>query len=111
MDYELELKKQKNLQNIIFVVGIFFWPLWVLNIGRGKIIKDLEMKVFKMKIKGCKEIKIDFDRTLLISLLRSMKNDPKTFYKGKEVKEVWFDKTKLKPKYIFIYVLDEKTGA
>lgn len=103
MDYNLELMKAKRKRTIIMVLGCLFFPIWLLNIGSGKIIKDLERKARNSKLKGCEVLTIKFDRALL-KQLKSQLETGETFYKGQKVVDVEMDMTKLRPKTMDIIV-------
>lgn len=107
MNYELELKKQKNLYKIFFILGFLFFPIWLLNIGRGKIIKELEREVSRQRLQGTRKICINFDRALLRTLNSTLEAGIETYYHGARVKEVYYDKTKINPKTLEIYVVEE----
>lgn len=103
MDYNLELMRAKRKRTIIMVLGFIFFPIWLLNIGSGKIIKDLERKAKYQRLQGCKVITVPFDRSLLKQLKRQLEIGD-TFYKGQKVKDVEYDMTKFKQETMDIIV-------
>lgn len=45
LELEMKIRKARSLRGLIMILGVFFIPIWILNIGSKKRIEDMEKEL------------------------------------------------------------------